>query len=152
MTEARLSWFALQWPRDVQTDRLLGAFRVLATSRATPIVLQATGTQNAVVHRIALPAAAAETLIEQLGGAIPGVGFARLRQRPAVAIDRAVAVSMTTAGRPLRSDDAESVSRALLTALSALRPGETVVLQWQLAVALAPSPVGNHTPPRRPAR
>jgi hypothetical protein len=145
VTDAKLCWFELRWPREVAAGQLIEALRALATSRATPIVIETTGMQSGVIHRMALPTAPSGTLIEHLGVAVPGIGFARLARRPPITIDRAVEVRMTTAGRPLRSDDAQSVNRTLLTALNAVRSGEMVVLQWQLVGALAPSSVGNHT-------
>lgn len=145
MSDDRLSWFELRWPREVDTGRLVDAFRLLATSSAVPIVIEAIGTRGGVVHRLALPSGAAAMLVEQLGTAVPGAGFVRLKERPPIEIDRVAEVRMSTAGRPLRTDDKESVSRALLTALSAPRAGESVVLQWQLIGTLGPSSVGNRT-------
>lgn len=145
MSDDRLSWFELHWPREVDARRLIDAFRLLATSGATPIVIEAIGTRGAVVHRLALPVGASAMLVEQLGTAVPGVGFVRLKERPPIEIERAVEVRMSTAGRSLRTDDAESVSRALLTALSAPRAGESVVLQWQLIGTLVPSSVDSRT-------
>lgn len=145
MSQRLLNWFELRWPRKVDSQRLVDAFRLIATSRATPIVIEAVGTNSGVAHRLALPAEASAMLVEQLSSTVPGVGFTRLKQRPPIEIDRAAEVRMSTTGRALRTDDAESVSRALLTALSAPRIGETVVLQWQLVGALAPNSVDSRT-------
>lgn len=149
MSHGVLCWFELRWPREVDAERLVHAFRLLAASNAAPVILEAVGVRGGVVHRLALPSAAASMLVEQLRTALPAVGFERLARRPAVEVDRAVEVRLSTTSRPVRVDETESVCRAVLTALAAPRRGESVVLQWQLVGALAPAPVGNQaaTPP-----
>lgn len=143
MSRDSLSWFELRWPRDVGAEQLVQAFRLLAASSASPIVIEAVGVRGGVVHRLALPEGCSPMLLEQLRAALRAVGFEHLAGRPPLAVDRAVEVRVTTASRPLEVGRAESVCRALLTALSAVRAGESVVLQWQLLGAVAPVPVGN---------
>lgn len=149
MSHGLLQWFELRWPREVDAERLVHAFRLLAASSAAPVILEAVGVRGGVVHRLALPSAATPMLVEQLRAALPAVGFERLTGRPVVEVDRAVEVRLSTTSRPVGVGEAESVCRALLTALAAPRRGESVVLQWQLVGALAPAPVGNQaaTPP-----
>lgn len=144
MSQRTLSWFELHWPREVDVDRLTQALRLLAGSSAAPVVIEAVGVRGGVVHRLALPAAAAPMLLEQMRAALPTVGFVRLDGRPSLTIDRAVEVRLSTTSRSLSLDEAEAVCRALLTALSTVRTAESVVLQWQLIGAVGPVPVGNN--------
>ena len=146
MSKSLLKWFELHWPREVDEERLVDAFRLLAASSATPVILEAVGVRGGVVHRLAVPEAPAPMLIQQMRAALPGVGFVRLHDRPSIAVDRAVEVCLSTTSRPLGVAETESVCRALLTALSGVGTGESVVLQWQLIGAAAPRPVGNHEP------
>ena len=143
MSKGTLSWYELHWSREIDVDRLTQALRLLAASSAVPIVIEAIGVRGGVVHRIALPTAAAPMLLEQMRAALPTVGFVRLDARPLLTIDRAVEVRLSTASRSLSLDEAEAVCRALLTALSTVRKAESVVLQWQLVGAVGPVPVGN---------
>lgn len=146
MSQGLLSWYELRWPREVDAERLVHAFRLLAGSSAAPVILEAVGVRGGVVHRLALPNTAAPMLLAQLRAALPAVGFVRLDGRPSVTVDRAVEVRLSTTSRPLRVEETESVCRALLTALNAVGAGESIVLQWQLIRALAPLPVGNDAP------
>lgn len=144
MNQGKLSWFELRWPREVDAERLTHVLRLLAASNAAPIVIEAMGVRGGVVHRLALPDAAALMLLEQIRAALPAVGLLRLADRPSVTVKRAVEVRLSTASRSLSLDEAEAVCRALLTALCTVRAGESVVLQWQLITAAPPVPIGNH--------
>ncbi len=144
MSQGTLGWFELHWPREVDAERLTHALRLLAASSAAPVIIEAVGVRGGVVHRLALPDPAAPMLLEQMRAALPTVGFIRLHDRPSLTVDRAVEVRLSTASRPLGVQEAESVCRALLTALSTVRAGESVVLQWQLIGSVVPVPIGNH--------
>lgn len=144
MSRAVLGWFELRWPRKVDAERLTHVLRLLAVSSAAPIVIEAVGVRGGVVHRLALPDAAAPMLLEQIRAALPAVGVLRLGDRPSVTVDRAVEVRLSTASRSLSIDEAEAVCRTLLTALCTLRAGESVVLQWQLISTVPPVAVGSH--------
>lgn len=134
-------WFELHWPRTVEADRLVQVLRLLAAAKAAPVVLEAVGVRGAVVHRIALPSAAAQMLLEQIRAALPAIGILRLGERPSVMVDQAVEIRLSTAARPLAVEHDEAVSKALLTALSWVRGGESIVLQWQLVGSAHPAPV-----------
>jgi hypothetical protein len=107
-------------------------------------VIEAVGVRGAVVHRLALPGSTAPVLVEQIRAALPALGILRLGSRPSVTIDRAVEIRLSTANRPLGIELAEPASRALLTALSTVRGGESLVLQWHLIRPAHPTPVGHH--------
>lgn len=144
MRRPPLAWFELHWPRVVDTERLATCLRVIAGSSAAPVILEAVGVRGGVVHRIAVPDTAASMLLQQVRGALPGVGFIRLPARPSVSVDRAVEVCLSTTVRPLSVDQTETACRALLTALSGAAAAESLTLQWQLIDVAPPRPVGNH--------
>jgi hypothetical protein len=138
-----LKWFELRWPREVDSEKLVNVFRMLAGSKATPVVVEAIGIDRGVIHRLALPEAAAPMLLAQMRAALPAIGFVKLESRPPVEVDRAVEMRLSTRSRPLDTKGSETVCRALLTALATVRNGESLVLQWQLVRAVAPLPVGS---------
>ena len=143
MSRVVLKWFELRWPREVDSERLVSVFRMLAGSKVAPVVIEAIGIDRDVVHRLALPEAASPMLLAQMRAALPAIGFVKLEGRPPVEIDRAVEMRLSTASRPLDTKGSETVCRALLTALASVRSGESLVLQWQLARVVAPLPVGS---------
>jgi hypothetical protein len=126
-----MTWHRLRWPRELTPEHLMALCRVLATS-GHPIVLEAGGHAGRVEHRLALPAERANSVREQLRVALPGLGIAALAERPELAAIRAVELRLSTALRPLRSDDLAGSSRALITALAQAGNRESLTLQWVL--------------------
>lgn len=144
MKSAVLTWHRLRWPREVEPDQLTQALRLLATAGGSPVVVEAVGSPGRVEHRLALPQAQAESMVEQLRAAIPGLSIEVLADRPPLSVTRAVKLRTTTQHRPLQTDDLASVSRAVLTALAQPHRGEQLSLQWVLGRTLAPVSVPNH--------
>lgn len=142
MRPPALRWFRLYWPRDVGLNQLYELARLLAASRAAPVVLEAMGCAGAVVHRLGLPQRIAESVKTQLEGALPELVLVPLAARDVPQRGVALEVRVTTAQRQLQIEQAELVSRAVLTALSQARPGERVVLLWQLLAVLPPQRIG----------
>lgn len=143
----RLIWLALRWPREVHPDQLSAAFRVLASSAGSPVILQAAGTAAGVAHHLALPSNRAPLITEQLRAALPGLGLTRERHPDRNRqLNRAIRLTLSTRRRPLRSADPEHLARSLLTALASVAGGEELILQWVLGPALAPRIVPNQLP------
>ena len=144
MRSVALSWYRLRWPREVVAEQVVQVFRLLATAGGQPVVIEAVGSPGLVEHRVALPAGRAESVVDQLRSAIPGLSVEDCDERPALGVSHAVELRMTTKRRPLRTDDLAGVSRAMLTALAHLHRGEHLTVQWVLARPLAPVAVPNH--------
>jgi hypothetical protein len=138
-----LTWHRLRWPREVESEQLLQVFRLLATTAGRPVVIEAIGSPSGVEHRLALPGGRAASVVDQLRAAIPGLAVEEVRTRPALAATHAVELRLSTQRRPLRSDDLNGVSRAMLTALAQVRRGERLSVQWVLGRSLAPMAVPN---------
>jgi Type IV secretion-system coupling protein DNA-binding domain len=138
-----LVWHRLAWPREVTPEQIAQVCRVLAASGAQPMVIETIGSPGMVEHRLALPAARAPSLIDQLRAVIPGISVEEVSTRELTAT-HAVELRLSTKRRPLDSDDPASVSRALLTALAHVQRGESLTLQWVLARPLAAVAVPNH--------
>jgi hypothetical protein len=137
------TWYQLRWQREVDPAWLDQAVRLLTTIAGGPVTLEAVGHPGAVLHRIALPAGRAENVVAQLRSVLPGVAIEALPERRPVMANRAVELRLTTKRRALRTDEIASVSSALLTALSDLKPGEVLTLQWALGRQLRPIAVPN---------
>jgi hypothetical protein len=137
-----LTWYRLRWPREVEPEQIAQVFRLLATAAGSPVVIEAVGLPGMVEHRLALPGNA-ESVVDQLRAAIPGLALEQAGTRPAISATRAVELRMTTKRRPLRTDDLAGVSRATLTALAHLRRGERLSLQWILGRSLVAVAVPN---------
>jgi hypothetical protein len=138
-----LVWYRLRWPREVAPEQVTEVFRLLATAAGSPVVVEAVGSPGGVEHRLALSAGRAESVVDQLRGAIPGLAVERVRSRPVVVATRAVELRMTTKRRPLRINGIADVTRATLTALAHVGRGEHLTLQWVLGRPLAPLAVPN---------
>ena len=144
MKSAPLVWYRLRWPREVTPEQLAQAFRLLATTAGTPVILEALGSTDAVAHRLALPLGRAGGVVHQLRAAIPGLAIDKLAPRPATTAQRTIELRLSSRRRALRTEDAEGVGLAVLTALAHVGNGEQLILQWILARRLTPRVVPNH--------
>jgi hypothetical protein len=138
-----LIWYRLRWPREVAPEQVAQVWRLLAAAAGCPVVIEAVGSPGLVEHRLALPAARAGSVVDQLRAAIPGLAIDALGRRPALTATRAVELRLSTQRRPLHTDDMAGVSRAMLTALAHVRRGERLSVQWVLGRSLAPVAVPN---------
>jgi hypothetical protein len=134
----------LRWPREVEAEQLTQLGRLLAAVAGSPLIIEAVGSSAAVEHRLALVSERAESVADQLRAALPGLAVEELGTRPPLGASHAVALRLSTKQRPLKSDDPAGVSRALLTALSSVRRGEHLSIQWVLARPLPAVAVPNH--------
>jgi hypothetical protein len=140
---AELTWHRLRWPREVEPEQVAQVFRLLATTAGSPVVIEAVGSPGMVEHRLALPVSGADAVADQLRASVPGLSVEAVSARPVIAATRAVELRLSTKRRPLHTDDAASVSRAMLTALAHVRRGERLSIQWVLGRAFAPTAVPN---------
>jgi len=142
-----MTWLTLRWPREVQPDQLTAAFRQLAASAGSPVVLQAVGTATYVEHFVAVPANKLGLVTQQLRASLPGLGVDEMSEPSTdLSLNHAIKLSFTTRRRPLRTDNPEQISRALLTALTHIGPKERLILQWVLGPRLAPMVIPTKLP------
>ncbi len=144
MKAAGLVWYQLTWPREVKPEQILQIFRLLAATAGTPVVVEAVGKDGVVTHRLAVPAGRAGSVVNQMRSALPGLAVEATRERQVTSMNRAVTLGLSTRRRPLRIDDVEGVSRAVLTALAHVGRGEAVGLQWVLVRPLVAVAVPSH--------
>jgi hypothetical protein len=106
-----LTWYRLRWPREVTPEQVTQACRLLSSVAGVPVVVEAVGFRGRVEHRLALSKSRAYNVVYQLRAAIPGLAVERYLQRPALAVDRAVEVRLSTRYRSLRTDELHGISR-----------------------------------------
>ena len=136
-------WYRLRWPREVDEEHVISAFRLLAATAGTPVLIEVVGARGIVKHHLAVRDGRVGEVTSQLRTAIPGLAIEKLHERPNVKIDRAVEVRLSTRLRPLKTDDPAGTSRAVLTALAHVGNGESLTLRYELGRRLAATPVPN---------
>lgn len=130
------NWYRLTFPRVVEVDQvsaLLRAAHGLAGShrRDEMIILQAAGRGGQVEHSLRLAAQRRAALEVQATRAVPGLVM-RPAQVELGSLTAAWRLWSSSSRRPLRSSDPLAVSHAVLTALTAPRSDEQLLLQWLL--------------------
>ncbi len=126
-------WYAVHFGRDVDPDGVDGFLRWLAADRRRFVVaLEVVGRGGSVHYRIGLPARYASEITTNLASFVGGVSTELIAAHRVAAPNAAWKIVASSARRPLRSDAAEHVSRALLGALTSTGPNETLTLQWLL--------------------
>jgi hypothetical protein len=138
-------WFAVRWPRDVESDAALSLLRHLAARhRPAVIVLEVRASRSGITHRIGTADRDAKDLQRTISSLLPGTLLEPADDdgREKIALARAVELRLTTRERSLRRDAPDEVARSLATALAAVGNG-TVVLQWLIGPRLTPLHVGH---------
>src|ERR1700728_4496958 len=143
MRPAPLAWHWLRWPREVTAEQITQAFRLLASVAGQPVVIEGVGSSGLVEHHLALPASGAESMVDQLRAAIPGLAVESVAERPVVTARHAVELRLSTRRRSLHTGDIASVNRAIVTALAHVRGDERLTIQWVLGRSLPAQTVSN---------
>ncbi len=141
MRSSPLVWYRLRWPREVMAEQMALIFRLLATTAGTPVIIEAISEAGSVSHRLAVPEGRAGSVVQQMRAALPGLDARAGQKRMVEGVNRAVELRLSTRRRPLRTDDPEGVSRAVLTALAHVGRGEMLGLQWVLCRSVIPRTV-----------
>lgn len=140
---AALRSVRLVWPREVTTEQVVTAMRLLTAVGGRPVVLEATGHGGRVEHRLRVAESRSAGVTRQLRGTIPGLGIESVEADDPYQYSRAVELRLSTTRRALRFDRAMSTSRAVLSALAPVGRDEVVVLQWTLLRPLPAAAVPN---------
>lgn len=140
MSRAEVVWTRLHLPRPLDETRVLAFLLALASDRRSPDVvfeLRATGGDESV-HLVGTSAMAIQGITRLLRDHLPGVATQAAPNRAPVG--EAGRVELRPPQMPIRTDNAEAVSRALLSAVGVpLSAGESLVVQIVL---------GRRRPPR----
>jgi hypothetical protein len=137
----------VQWPSTVESASVLSGIRVLAASASTPLLLEARAERSGQVqHCIGVSESRAPAVTAQLRAAIPGIGIEGRSREDKTDFTHAVELRLSSRFRTLRVDQAETINRSLLTALSRVGRDEVLCLQWWLMAGLQPMPVASKAP------
>lgn len=142
--------FELHFPRELDgkavTTFLAGLSAVRppwfwAWLRLPVVTFELYASDGVVRHVLLVPRALTGAVMTHLRAALPNVRM-ELTDAPSMPVVRqAVELDQTSRRRPLNVENLASVSAALLHSLQPLRPGETIVLQWQATPVAVPKPV-----------
>lgn len=132
------------WPREVLVSDLQAEVALLASHAGTPAVVQLVGRRGRVEHRLRIDEGKTAALTTQLRSVLPGLGIEGVSDEESLpSFDRAITLRLSTRRRPLRSDQPELTSRALLHALADVGKDEALILEWVLVAPLLPVAVPN---------
>lgn len=149
MSRPSPSWYGLLFPPQVDAEQLqafLTAAHGLSSGRGRDAFgLQLVAEAGKLRHFLFVPPGRRGVLLRHARSALPGLVLTETTA-PAVTARRAWRLWLSTSRRPLKSDQPELVSRALLTTLLGLQAGEQVVLQWLLGPVRRPRVVPNRHP------
>ena len=143
MSRAKLNWFQLRFPRDLEQDAVLAALSAFSgvPSRAR-IVLELHANSAGIKHRLGVTHDA-ESVTATLRAAIPSLRLEAIEREPPTGHRLLLQTSPALAA--LRTDDLGAASAGLLSSLFPLKQGESVCLRWSLrSWPLPPLPVGHY--------
>lgn len=132
-------WKRVHWPQPLPAAQAVELLRRLAAERdRAPLMLETVGHGGQVRHRIGTTAAAAEGVLRLLRALIGGVDIEPDRIKTP---EYRMALKLQLRGGSLGLDtrSAETVSRAILAALSEAGEDETLMLQVTIGSGRAPS-------------
>ncbi len=140
--------YRLHFPRDLTGDQVLGVLLALngrSTVHALPLRLSIRGVQGRLEHRLALPQGR-QDLVRQLPELLTGLRLDE-EEQPTAPPSHAWRLWQSSSRRPLRVDHPELTTRAILTALTAVRDSEWLELGWVLGPVRRPLSVGSRHAP-----
>lgn len=144
MNLAKLNWFQLRFPRDLDKDGVLTALAAFsgAPSRAR-IVLELHADHAGIRHRLGILIRDTESVTATLRAAIPSLRLTPTNwQKP---LGHRLLLQTSPALAALRTDNLAGTSAELLSSLFPLNEGESVCLRWRLqSWPLPPLPVGHY--------
>ena len=132
-------WKRVHWPQPLPAAQAVELLRRLAAERdRAPLMLEAIGQGGQVRHRIGTSANAAEGVLRMLRALVGGVDIEPDRIKTP---DYGMALKLQLRGASLGLDtrSAETVSRAILAALSEAGEDEALMLQVTIGTGRAPS-------------
>ncbi len=142
------SWHRLRFPSLVEPDGLTNFLRSLhGLSRpggGTPFIFEIVAKPDQIEHYLAIPVDR-EAAIRRHATAVPGLVLDAIDAAPDIAPQAAWRLWLSSSRRPLRDAVPAETASTILTALTGLVYGETVVLQWLLGPVRRPVVVpANH--------
>lgn len=127
----------LAWLRSISGTLKSGPSRLMGVPT---IAFELWATDRGITHRLKVPWQHADYVIGQLRSLVPGIRVTPDEEIPHAIWTTAVEVGMSNPSRNLRITTPEDVSASLLASVQALKPGETVIMQWIVTPAVPERP------------
>lgn len=118
---------------------------------STPaIAFEVRATEEAIEHFLVVSESLEPVVISHLRAALPGARISTIEDLGGIRVTLAAELGLSTTARPLRVDQPQGVSAAILASLHPLRASEMAIVQWVLApAALRQPPRQGSVPPQR---
>lgn len=144
---SRRTIYRLHFPRDLTVDQVLALLLTIngtSTVQAAPLRFSVRGVDGRLEHRLELPLQRSG-LTAQLPLLLPGLRLEQEAEAGPAAMQPSHVWRLwqSSSRRPLRSDHPELTSRAVLTALQAVRGPEWLEFGWVLGPVRRPLSVGS---------
>ncbi|MBV9487421.1 MAG: type IV secretory system conjugative DNA transfer family protein [Frankiaceae bacterium] len=137
------TWQELHWRRPLDADQVVAALRLWAADQRSPrVALEVRSTNGQISYLIGTAPSALTQVLTPLRDLITPADI--IKQRAAVMTARSLRAS--TRHRALRTEDPETVVRAVLGALTQVGPREQLVLQLLLGPRRVPLAVPTQSP------
>jgi hypothetical protein len=140
--QPQLVWRQIHWPSELAPEVAVALLRQLGTDHFVRLIaLEVEAESAAVTYRFGVPAPAARRVEQLLGALVHGSAVTTVERRRE--LPNAFRVTLSNRQRPLRIEDPERVTRAVLAAVTAAGRDERVVMQWLLGRTHSPRPVAS---------
>ena len=134
-----LTWFQLNFPRDLTNDAVLAALSGFSgVAHGGRLVFDLCASVAGIEHHLAISTPAAETATAALRAAVPSLQLNEMPP-PASGGGRRWLWQLAPATSPIRADEPAAVSANLLASLFPLRGTETIRLSWLARPAVRPA-------------
>lgn len=149
MRAMELVWSRLHLPRPLDPERVTGLLLHLAADRRAPLlVFELRADTDGLAYLLGCDRAAVWPMRKLLGDHLPGTVV--FSAPPRSAVDEVGSLRLAPPAMPLRTDNSQEVTRALLSAMSVrLRPGEVQAVQILLGRRYGPRAVPPEIPSPR---
>lgn len=134
--------YTLVFPRDMTADQvsrwlrnIYGPLSSNSLGGAPTVVLEVWSTPEGITHRLKVPAGKRDSIVNQLRSSIPGTTVLVEKERAHRLWTKSVEVGLHNDYRPLSIPDPDSMAHSILTNLTELKSGETVMMQWVITAA-----------------
>lgn len=130
----------LTFPRSVTSEQVIAFWSGVAAAltvghgvrRRPSLVVEVLAAPGRIRHLVHAQRPVLDVVQQQLAAQLPGVRW-EATEPPEVRVDDAAELRLSARERSLRIDRAGEVSAAVLTALAAVQPKESLILQWVLS-------------------
>lgn len=138
MSRAGLTWFALRFPRELDSDAAIAALSACSgLPHPSRLVFSLSASDAGIVHRLAVTNNAVETVAASLHAAIPSLRLDAI-DAPRETYRRRELWQLIPAAAAIRTDALPAIAASLLASCYPLHEGEHIELRWMARPALRP--------------